>query len=259
MRLEPGAKGFELQQHVFHGLESFARRFPQRLGDDQFEFLGALRQKFGQWPGLVLADAVHQAGRSLPEEGFLRAKQLVQQHAKGPNVRAFVGMLAVVLLRGHVCKGADEHAGLSLGSLDDAGDPEIHHFDDAVLGDHDVGGLDVAMNDAALVGAVEGAARLHGVDELERDGQRSTVRDDLLEALTFNEFHGDVGDVVLFAHIVDGDDVGVLQPAGGLGLAVKALEQTGIGGHASGDGLDGDEAVDDRIASAVDHAHGAAT
>jgi hypothetical protein len=51
-----------------------------------------------------------------------------------------------------------------LGHADAAGDAPVHQADLAVAADHDVLGLDVAVDDAALVGVVEGLE--HGDHQL---------------------------------------------------------------------------------------------
>ena len=47
-----------------------------------------------------------------------------------------------------------------------AGDPEVGELDDVAVGDEQVAGLDVAVDDAVAVGVVEAAARLG--DDLDR-------------------------------------------------------------------------------------------
>src|ERR1700674_280037 len=51
----------------------------------------------------------------------------------------------------------------------------------------------------------------------------------------------------------------MLQPAGRLRLAVKALEQVRILSHAFDDGLECHQSIDNGIARAVDNAHSSAT
>ncbi len=75
-------------------------------------------------------------------------------------------------------------------------------------------------------------------------------------------FHRDVGQPALLAHIIDGDDVRMIESAGGLRLAKKAcarLGQLGIAEFAGQrNGLDRHHAIDGRVAPEVDRAHGAA-
>jgi len=61
------------------------------------------------------------------------------------------------------------------------------------------------------------------------------------------------------AELVDGDDVGMLEGAGGTRFLIEALEKIRLRALAAGDGLQGDEAVNERIAGFIDSAHGAAS
>ncbi len=55
--------------------------------------------------------------------------------------------------------------------------------------------------------------------------------------------------------VVDGDDVGVVQGRGSLGLLHEAALALGVGDLLRRQDLDGDEAVQVRVAGLVDHAH----
>ncbi|HXN26518.1 MAG TPA: hypothetical protein VN902_05315 [Candidatus Acidoferrales bacterium] len=134
-------------------------------------------------------------------------------------------MLAVILLGRHVCESSDQRSGLSLRSLEHASDPEIDDLHRAVFVHHDVAGLDIAVNDASFMGVVECAARLRGVKEFQRDWNWHALGDHLLKIFPLDQFHGDVGHASFIAHIKDGDDIRVLQAAGGLRFAIKVLKQ----------------------------------
>ncbi len=166
-------------------------------------------------------------------------------------------MFAVILLGRHVGKRPDQHTRLGFRIFQHAGDAKIDDLDRPVFAEHHIAGLDIAMNDSTLVGVVKGSARLHSVCELERNRQRHAARDQLLKIFAFHQFHCDVGKVCRFTHVVDGDDIGMLESAGRLSLAVEALKQRRIGSQARRNRLKGNEAVDDGIACSVHDAHGA--
>src|SRR6185312_4080051 len=91
-------------------------------------------------------------------EGTAAGEKLVQHDAHGVDVGARVHGAATDLLRRHVVKGADRGAGLGgVGGVFAArfGDTEVHQLENAVAGDHQVCGLDVAVNDSATVGVGE--------------------------------------------------------------------------------------------------------
>jgi hypothetical protein len=63
-------------------------------------------------------------------------------------------------------------------------------------------------------------------------GQRVALNQ-LLQRLAFEVFHGDEGLAVLFAYIVDGADIWVIQCRGGFGFTLKARQSLRIPGHIS--------------------------
>ena len=81
--------------------------------------------------------------------------------------------------------------------------------------------------------------------------------EDLAERGPLEELHRDVGDAVRLARVVDGDDVGVVQAAGGTRLLEEArLEARERGpGEREVDRLQRHHAVDDRIPRPVDDTH----
>jgi hypothetical protein len=66
-------------------------------------------------------------------------------------------------------------------------------------------------------------------------------------------------DVGVLADVVDGDDVGVGEVGGGLGLAAEAGYEGAVAGVLFAEDLDGDYATEDVVASLVDGGHTAAT
>src|SRR5262245_18021892 len=75
----------------------------------------------------------------------------------------------------------------------------------------DVGRLDVAMDDSLAVGVLESRCHLidyrHGLAYL----QPATTLDNLAQALALHQFHRDEVGLALLAHIVDSDDVFVIE------------------------------------------------
>ena len=126
------------------------------------------------------------------------------------------------------------------------------------FGDKDVGGLDVAVNDAFGVSRVEGVGNFDGQGK-NLAGLHRTARDAVLQGYAIQKLHGDEGLAVLLADIVNRTDVGVIQSGGGLGFALKTAERLGIASDFVGKEFQSDEAVQAGVLSLVNHAHAAAT
>jgi hypothetical protein len=110
----------------------------------------------------LFARALHEAGDGrVGLIGSFSGQQFEEDEADAENVGALIERAAQGLLGRHVFHGAHDGAGLGhAGFAERARQPEVHHHDAAVLVAHDVLRLQVAMNHAFGVGAVERAAHL---------------------------------------------------------------------------------------------------
>jgi hypothetical protein len=79
----------------------------------------------------------------------------------------------------------------------------------------------------------------------------------------FDELHRDVGHVLGAAEVVDGDDAGMVQPAGGLGLVAESRGRRAgavvVGVELGADRLQRDGALDVGVEPLVDDTHRAFT
>ena len=178
-------------------------------------------------------------GRSV--ERYAAGDRLVKDGAQGEDVASSVDLVRVPagLLRGHVGRGPHDGAALrevrlGVGGLRQA---EVGDLGDAVRVDQDVRRLDVAVDDAVLVGVVDRLADLphEGEDLLDGDAGREgrpALRGGLLlpidvvaEVASLQVLHREEVAAVLLSDLVDLHDVGVLEAGGGLGLAREAGDQ----------------------------------
>ena len=141
-----------------------------------------------------------------------------------------------------------------------AGDAEVHDLHLLAAHDHDIGRLDVAVHHAAFMRGGE------AVGDLRADLQHTRQRDafighDVAQLGAFQQLHGDIGQVALTANVVDDDHIGVIESAGGLGLAEKTrfVFSARIALHGEVDGLDRDHAGQRGVLGLVHHAHGTAS
>ncbi len=136
------------------------------------------------------------------------------------------------------------------------GEAEVEDLHPAVVGDEDVLGLQVPVDDPLLVRGGE------AVGDLERVVDRLALRElaageDRAQRLAFEELLDDVGRAVVLADVVDGGDVGVVEDAGGLRLLLEAAQAVGVGGEGGRQDLDRDVAAEARVLGAVDLPHAA--
>ena len=96
------------------------------------------------------------------------------------------------------------------------------------------------MHQAGFVGVVQTQRRLTHVLARFGHGQRPLLRDQSVEADAIDALHDQEVNVAGPLGVVDGDDVGVMQPGGGLDLAVETLDGRGVGGVPPIDDLEGD-------------------
>ena len=144
-------------------------------------------------------------------------------------------------------------------AADDLGQTEIQNLGVPALGDKNVGRLDVAMNNALGMRGVESVGNLRLQARATVSFSTGLPADVVLQGHAVQKFHGDECLAVLLANVVDGADVGMVQRGRGLGFALKTSECLRVAGNFLGQELEGNEAMQPRVLSLVDHAHPAAT
>jgi hypothetical protein len=210
-------------------------------------------------------------------ERELSAQHLPGHHAEAELVGRRTGGVAAELLGSHVGGGTQHGPGtgeaVSEGLeprdgarvafqrrdallLLDSREAEVHHANAAVVADHDVLGLEVAVQEPDVVGCDHASSRAEQHVENLRPGS-GRRRAPGLERLALDELHGHPDAPSMGPDVVNRDDVGVLQLGQRLGLAQQSCPM--LGGSLAFAGLEeqleGDLAVELGIVCGVDHPH----
>ena len=170
----------------------------------------------------------------IPVEGRSPGQHLVKDAAGRIEVGAHVHTLAAGLFGAQVLSCT--HHALGLGHsggrvVHGPGDAEVHDFDDALLRDHDVAGLDVPVDDAHMVGVVQGTQHAQHDLLAVALAQGAVLLEDGPQGLALDVLHDKVGHPLmvalvvgqyLLARVVDGDDVGVVEQGDRVGLPPEA-------------------------------------
>ena len=135
--------------------------------------------------------------------------------------------------------------------------PKSMTFTAPGLGEHDVGGLEIAMDDAQAVSVRERGQRLHAeVRGLRSCGERAFARHERLERLAAHELHDHEPLAFVLEQLVDGGDARMIQTCNGDGFRAKPasdrwIVQLGV------EDLDGDVAMKGLVDRTVHRAHAA--
>jgi hypothetical protein len=113
------------------------------------------------------------------------------------------------------------------------GQAEVEDLDLALGRELDVGGLQIAVDDALVVGFLEGLGDLLRDLEGLVEGD-STARETLLEVLALDELEGEERPPVGLLEPVDGGDARVIERGEEVGLAPEAGESLGVLGDLGG-------------------------
>jgi hypothetical protein len=224
-----------------------------------------------------------------------QGQQLVERDAERVDVGALIDRRRAHQLLGRHVRYRSERRSRAreLRRSFERGEPEVEQHDAALHREHDVRGLDVAVQHAGGVRMLEclrdlehdPEAHLHPAcvrgshrrqqlaghtaggalcDHAIEVGTGETLgglavdrRQDVGERASLDVLHREVGDALLLADGVHGDDPGMLQARHGLDLAAKALVRARKVQLLGSDQLEGHRAIERLLAREVDHAHAA--
>ncbi len=213
--------------------------------------------------GLFVDDLVDHRGDVLSRERFFAGHHFIEHHAQREDVAAAIYRAALHLFRRHVARGAHYVGGLLDGAeLQNFCRAEVCDLDGIVGGEHEVRGLDVAVNDVPLMRELQRAASL--IHDAQRARQRKGVAviEQCLQTFSLHQFHGDVVQAVFFARVENHHDVGMRQQTCGTRFGLESRQEFGVrepcAFFAQPDGFDRNGAPDHRIYGFVDNAHRAA-
>ena len=254
----------QIGAHLRGGLVAVVGVLGQRLEHHRVQVGGDVAVA-GRRRHRILADMlVGDRDRGITDERRFAGEHLVEHAAQRVHVRAGVDLVAARLLRRQVLRGADHRGGLGDGVAgvgERAGDAEVHHLHRARLADHDVGGFDVAVDDAVLMAEVQ---RLAGVcDDL--DGplgrHRALGVHDVAQRHTLDVLHHDVGQRpggrLGLPGVVHRDDGWVIQRGRVLRFAAEPQIEARVARQVGAQHLDRDVAVQPQVACQVDFGHAA--
>ena len=249
--------GEELGDIVCHGTLArvFAEQFEQEvddiLGDGTVEGLGR---------NFLFLDVVEGFGKAAAAERIFAEEHFAGDDADAEYVGSGRDVLGVADLFGAHVRGCAELGEIFREFLVFfvVGDTEVQKPYAAVLVEHDVGGLHVAVRHAVAVRF--GKARRNLEDEFHDDpeGRLGALVQEEAQALAVNEFHGErILPVRFLPEGVGVDDDGVVQLREDLGFALEPFDEGTLIVQRGDHLLHDDHAVERFVVAEVDVAHGA--
>ncbi len=275
VRPAPGSDGAAAQGGLLHGLnrlddglgggKSLLRLLSQQAQDQPIQGRRQVGARLARRPRVVGGDGHEDGDRVRPRERRIAGGHAVEDAAEAEQVAARVHRGAAGLLRRHVRRRADDGPFLrQRGVGRRTRQAEIEDLDAAsgrrrsrLAFQPDVGGLDVAVDQAAGVGRgqAEGDLPADTADFIDR--QNPFAPEPVLQRLAGQQRHGEVGDAAVLADFVDGNDVVVQEGGRRPALAQEAAASGVAGGQAGPHGLEGDRPAEGGVLGVVHDAHAA--
>ena len=230
-------------------------------------------------------------------ECLVSGEHLVQHAAERENVHAMIARPSVELLGRHVLDGATEAARavharrprrhhrrthrLAQGQLGrlraDRRGPrrqsEVEQLDvdgtrragasgkggPTATNQHDVTGLQIAVDDAGAVRTIERTGDLRRNRQCFIDREPRGSQQAIGEGFAFEILEHQVVEIAVAANVVDGTDVGIVQRGNRARLLLETASRLRIGGECAGEHFDGNRPIEPSVTRAVDLAHATRT
>ena len=136
-------------------------------------------------------------------------------------------------------------------------DAEVRNLDRSVLQKHDILGLDIAVDDALVVGVLERAEDLERKVDRFFQNDAAAADEIILEGDPFDILHHDILDHVAETDVVDLNDIRMREDRDRLRFVFEPAEEFAVLGVFLLENLHGDGAVVDQIVRPVDEGHSA--
>ncbi len=207
---------------------------------------------------LIVRVLVGDLHRLIAPERLLADEHLVHHDADGVDVAPGVRDPARDEFGGEVRDRAEQRLPAGGRRARGPGEAEVADLDPAVVGEQYVLGLQVAVDDAGLVGRDQtGEHRLHDVDRL-LGSEAPVLAQQVAKGDALQVLHDEVGEARVLSLVEDVDHVGVREPGGAPRLLDEAVPEGLVVREMGVHDLDRDAALEAQIGREVDRGHAAA-
>ena len=213
-----------------------------------------------RWRRVFVGEPHQDLGECALSERPLSREGLIEDGAKREQITARIDPRLERLLGRHVAGAAEDIALARELRRVELGHTEVHDLGLALLQDHHVSRLDVAVDDAVLVRVGEGVGEASGDAQGVGPGH-GAILDDVFEGAPAQELkrHEEGAGRGVDANLVHDDDAGMLEAGGRPRFLVEALLEglaQFLGDRLEEEGLERDRAHQGKIAAFVHDTHG---
>src|SRR5262245_9920773 len=275
-------EALQVEHHVLDRLVTLFTVFAHGLADDALQFNRRAVRERGERTRVAFEHLRHHVNRRRTVERRAPRGHFIKHDAQAENVRARVHSQTARLFGRHVSRSAHDRPriggewgrlewrivgeGITLfggapsrftapdSRFDQLRQSEIQHLDYAVATQHYVFGFYVAMDNARLVRRRERRGDLYG--DIERDYRRHLpFGQNLSQRHPLNEFSGDEMRRVEIAYLIYGDDVRMVEGAGGSGFLLEPEQPLIVLGALFEQQLERDLSFEPCVAGQIDLSH----